>query len=146
MSDSDTVAMSAAEITAFVREHRTCVLALPSAEHPYAIPVSYAFEEPDEFYLRLVAVEESAKHDHLEERVPARLVIHEVDDPTSVIADGRLVSLDPAELSPEEIRTLGGGETPAFELWPVDKAELDVTIYRLVDAELTGRRPRRDDD
>jgi hypothetical protein len=78
---------------------------------------------------------------HLDHDVPARLIVYEDSGPRSIIADGRLVELEKSELSPETIGTLGSGETPAFELWEEEKTDVECTIHRLVETELTGRKP-----
>lgn len=134
--------MSSEEIVAFLESKGTGVLALPAQDRPYAVPVSYAFDDrSEELLLRLGHLEDTEKDQHLDGPTPARVVVYEPEGPRSVIVDGTLVELDPEALDPETIRSLGSGETPAFDLWPVDKPDLDVTIHRLTDAELTGRKP-----
>lgn len=134
--------MSREEIVAFLESRRTGVLALPSEDRPYAIPVSYAFDpDRNELLLRLGHLEDTQKDEYLDDDTHARVVVYEPGEPRSVIVDGTLVELGAEDLDPERIRSLGSGETPAFDLWPVDKPELDVTIHRLTDAEMTGRKP-----
>lgn len=142
MSETGPVVMSTDEIVAFLEARRTGVLALPSDDRPYAIPVSYAFNATErELLVRLGHLDGTEKDQHLQDQPAARIVVHDDDEPRSVIADGTLVTVEKSELSPEDIRTLGAGETPAFDLWPVDKPDLDVSIHRLTDATLTGRKP-----
>jgi hypothetical protein len=142
MEESSPVEMTAEEITAFVADHGTGVLALPAEDQPYAVPISYAFdEEAGEFLLRLGHLDDSERDRYLDERTPARLVVYDNPGPRSIIADGTLVEVDKADLSPEIVRVLGSGETPAFELWEEDKADIEITIHRLADTDLTGRKP-----
>lgn len=145
MSELQPVEMADDEIAAFVGDRGTGVLALPADERPYAIPVSYAFDGTDrEFLLRLGHLDDSEKDRHLDDHAAARLIVYDEEPLRSVIADGTLVELPKSELSPETIHTLGEGETPAFELWEEDKQELEVTIHRLEDTEVTGRQPREE--
>lgn len=136
----DAPVMDADEAAEFLASRRTGVLALPAAEKPYAIPVSYAFDDStNEVLLRLGHLDTTEKDNYLDSPTAARIVVHDPDGPESVIIDGTLVELDKSDLDPETIRSLGAGETPAFDLWPVDKPDLDVTIHRLTDATITGR-------
>lgn len=132
--------MDADEAIAFLASKRTGVLALASADQPYAIPVSYAFDQStEEVLLRLGHLDDTQKDEFLDGSTAARMVVHDTNEPKSVIVDGRLVELDKTDLDPETIRSLGEGETPAFDIWPVEKPDLDVTIHRLTDATVTGR-------
>lgn len=145
MVESSPVEMTAEEITAFISDHGTGVLALPAGEQPYAVPISYAFDaETGEFLLRLGHLEDNERDRYLDGPTAARIVVYDQPGPRSIIADGTLVEVDKSELTPETVRVLGGGETPAFELWEQGKADLDVTIHRLIDTELTGRKPAED--
>jgi hypothetical protein len=145
MVESSPVEMTAEEITSFVADHGTGVLALPAGEQPYAVPISYAFDaETDEFLVRLGHLDDSERDRYLEESTPARMVVYDQSGPSSIIADGTLVEVDKSALTADTIRVLGDGETPAFELWEQGKADLEITIHRLVDTELTGRKPAGD--
>jgi hypothetical protein len=43
-------------------------------------------------------------------------------------------------MSVEEIEQYGEARRPLFEIWGQGKEELDIKLYRLDPAELTGRR------
>lgn len=142
MSGDGTVEMTGAEIGRFLGTSGFGVLSLAATERPYAIPVSYAYDQTrTEFLLRLGHLESSEKDGFLAESTPARLVVFDgATGPRSVICDGQLNELDKADLSPHRIEVLGAGETPAFGTWAADKTQLDVSVHCLQETELSGRK------
>lgn len=134
--------MSDEETTTFLGRQETGVLALAREDVPYAIPISYGFDaDAREFYMRLVSTPESEKRKFLASEPQARLVVYdEVDDVyRSVIAIGPLERIDPSELSVDEIQQYGEAKRPLFEIWPQQKGELDIELYRLQPESLSGR-------
>jgi nitroimidazol reductase NimA-like FMN-containing flavoprotein (pyridoxamine 5'-phosphate oxidase superfamily) len=142
MSGDGTVEMTGAEIGRFLETNGFGVLSLAATERPYAIPVSYAYDEiRGEFLLRLGHLDTSEKDTYLDESTPARLVVFDgTAGPRSVICDGELTELEKADLSPHRIEVLGAGETPAFGIWEADKERFDVSVHCLQETELSGRK------
>ena len=134
--------MTDAEIDDFLSRHETGVLSLARGDEPYAIPISYGYDDDKrEFYMRLVSTPESEKRQFLESSPQARLVVYDETELSyrSIIATGSLESIDPAALTPEEIAQYGEAKRPLFELWADGKEDLRIELYRLEPATLNGR-------
>ncbi|QLD85648.1 pyridoxamine 5'-phosphate oxidase family protein [Natronomonas halophila] len=134
--------MTEEETAAFLGRQETGVLALAREDTPYAIPISYGFDaDAREFYMRLVSTPESEKREFLDSEPKARLVVYDDIEDTyrSVIAIGDLERIDPEELSVEEIQQYGDAKRPLFEIWPQQKGELEIELYRLAPESLSGR-------
>ncbi|WP_254839772.1 pyridoxamine 5'-phosphate oxidase family protein [Natronomonas marina] len=134
--------MSPEATEAFLGRQETGVLALARTDEPYAIPVSYGFDAEDrQFYMRLVSTPESEKRRFLASSPAARLVVYEEVDESyrSVIAIGTLERIDPDELTVEDIQQYGSAKRPLFEIWPKQKGDLDIELYRLTPETLSGR-------
>ncbi|MFB6165916.1 MAG: pyridoxamine 5'-phosphate oxidase family protein [Haloarculaceae archaeon] len=143
--------MTPAETDELLGRHETGVLALGggAAGDPYAIPISYGFAEGDRtFYLRLVSTPESEKRSYLSSSPAARLVVYEEGDGIyrSVVAEGALEAVSTDELTPEDIVQYGQAKRPLFEIWGVEKPDLDVELYKLDPDELSGRRIELDEE
>lgn len=134
--------MTAEATDAFLGRQETGVLALARGDEPYAIPISYGYDPGQrQFYLRLVSTPESEKRRFLGSEPRARLVVYEDDDDTyrSVVAIGTLDRIDPGELTTEDIQQYGEAKRPLFEIWPQQKGDLDIDLYRLSPETLSGR-------
>lgn len=139
--------MGDAEIDEFLGEHETGVLSLARTDEPYAIPISYGYDESErKFYMRLVSTPESEKREFLESSPAARLVVYDERDSSyrSVIATGTLENIPPAELTPDQIAQYGQAKRPLFEIWAQGKQDLDIELYRLEPDSLNGRRTEVD--
>ncbi len=135
--------MTDAEIDDFLSRHETGVLSLARTDDPYAIPISYGYDDNERaFYMRLVSTPESEKRQFLESTPAARLVIYDEAESSyrSIIATGELESIEPAALTPDEIAQYGDAKRPLFEIWAQGKKSLDIELYRLVPETLNGRR------
>ena len=135
--------MSPAEVDALLSDHETGVLALARDDAPYAIPISYGYDDDDRaLYLRLVSTPDSEKREFLASTPAARVVVHEGDgdEYASVVGVGTLERVDLDELTPEAIAQYGEARRPLFEIWTDDKPELEIALYRLAPETLTGRR------
>lgn len=142
MATNSEVEMSAAEVDAFLSRHETGVLSLARDEAPYAIPVSYGFdEESRNVFLRLVSTPDSEKREFLASDPQARIVVYEEEDEGygSVVGTGTLDRVDLDELTPETIAQYGETRRPLFETWADGKSDLDIDLYRFVPERLTGR-------
>ncbi|WP_049889161.1 pyridoxamine 5'-phosphate oxidase family protein [Natronolimnohabitans innermongolicus] len=139
--------MTDAEIDEFLRQRETGVLSLARTDDPYAIPISYGYDDAEQvFYMRLVSTPESEKREFLESSPAARLVIYDEADSTyrSVIASGTLEDIPPAELTPDQIAQYGEAKRPLFEIWAQGKQDLDIELYQLDPESLSGRRTEVD--
>ncbi|MDF9745549.1 pyridoxamine 5'-phosphate oxidase family protein [Natrinema salsiterrestre] len=139
--------MTDAEIDDFLTRHETGVLSLARTDEPYAIPISYGYDDDErEFYMRMVSTPDSEKRQFLESTPQARLVVYDEADSTyrSVIATGELESIEPSDLTPDQIAQYGEAKRPLFEIWADGKDELNIELYRLVPATLGGRRTEID--
>ncbi|APX95215.1 pyridoxamine 5'-phosphate oxidase family protein [Natronorubrum daqingense] len=135
--------MSDAAVDDFLGRHETGVLSLARTDDPYAIPISYGYDEEDRaFYLRLVSTPNSEKREYLESSPSARLVVYDEHGSTyrSIIATGSLENVPPSALTPEQIAQYGEAKRPLFEIWAQSKADLDIELYRLEPDSLNGRR------
>ncbi|MCU4925378.1 pyridoxamine 5'-phosphate oxidase family protein [Halobacteria archaeon AArc-dxtr1] len=143
MAIKQEVEMSAAEVDEFLGRHETGVLSLARADEPYAIPISYGYDDGErQVYLRLVSVPDSEKRRFLDADPDTRLVVYDESDAVyrSVIVTGTLENVSPAALTPEEIVQYGQAKRPLFEIWADGKADLDIELYRIDAAEIAGRR------
>lgn len=134
--------MTAEETDTFLGRHETGVLALARTDDPYAIPISYGYDgDRRQFFLRLVSTPESEKRQFLGSDPQARLVVYEEEDDVyrSVIAIGSLERIDPSELTVDQIEQYGEAKRPLFEIWPKQKGDLDIDLYRLSPDTLSGR-------
>ncbi|ELY44250.1 pyridoxamine 5'-phosphate oxidase family protein [Natronorubrum sulfidifaciens] len=135
--------MTDAAIDEFLGHHETGVLSLARTDEPYAIPISYGYNDEDrEFYIRLVSTPESEKRAFLDASPAARIVVYDEQESSyrSIIATGALENIPPAELTPDQIAQYGETKRPLFEIWAQQKDELDIELYRLVPESLNGRR------
>ncbi|WP_226040578.1 pyridoxamine 5'-phosphate oxidase family protein [Natrinema sp. DC36] len=139
--------MTDVEIDDFLSRHETGVLSLARADEPYSIPISYGYDDGErEFYMRMVSTPDSEKRQFLESAPEARLVVYDEADSTyrSVIATGTLESIEPSELTPDEIAQYGNAKRPLFEIWAEGKDALNIELYRLTPTTLNGRRTEVD--
>ena len=142
MATNSEVELSDAEVDAFLARHETGVLSLARDETPYAIPISYGFDEASrDAYLRLVSTPDSEKREFLGSDPEARIVVYDEDgdEYTSVVGVGTLRRVDLDELTPESIAQYGETRRPLFEIWADGKPDLDIDLYRFVPDRLTGR-------
>ncbi|WP_408959395.1 pyridoxamine 5'-phosphate oxidase family protein [Natrinema sp. 74] len=139
--------MTDAEIDDFLSRHETGVLSLARTNKPYAIPISYGYGDDERaFYMRLVSTPDSEKRQFLESTPQARLVVYDETGSSyrSIIATGDLESIEPADLTPDEIAQYGAAKRPLFEIWAEGKDSLNIELYRLVPETLNGRRTEVD--
>ncbi len=135
------------EIDAFVSRHETGVLSLARNNEAYAIPISYGYDGHERtFYMRLVSTPESEKRAFLESTPTCRLVIYDEADSTyrSIVATGTLESIEPNDLTPDQIVQYGETRRPLFEIWADGKDELNIELYKLTPERLDGRRTEID--
>lgn len=149
MATNSEVEMSASDVDAFLARHETGVLSLARGDVPYAIPVSYGYDDTSrEVFVRLVSTVDSEKRAFLASEPDARLVVYEDvgGEYTSVVGVGSLERIDVDELTPETIAQYGETRRPLFEIWADGKPDLDIELYRFDPDRLTGRRVTVDRD
>lgn len=135
--------MAPQELDEFLGAHETGVLSLARGDDPYAIPISYGYDATERtFYLRLVSTPESEKRQFLSSSPRARLVVYDERDGTyrSVVAAGELEPVPRDSLTVERIEQYGDAKRPLFEIWAEGKPDLEVELYELSPADLSGRR------
>lgn len=136
--------MAPSEVDDFLGDRETGVLSLAREESPYSIPISYGYDADSRtFYLRLVSTPESDKRAFLDSSPEARLVVYDDEGETvyrSVVASGRLESIAPEELSVDQIEQYGSARRPLFEIWGIEKDDLEIELYEFQPTELSGRR------
>lgn len=141
--------MSPGEVDTLLGRHETGVLSLARDDEPYAIPISYGYDTDARcFYLRLVSTPESEKRRFLASSPRTRLVVYEEDGGVyrSVVAAGELREVPRSELTVDHVVQYGDAKRPLFEVWGEPERDLDVGLYVLDPAELTGRRIEIDED
>ncbi|AZQ13645.1 MULTISPECIES: pyridoxamine 5'-phosphate oxidase family protein [Halorubrum] len=153
MATRSEVEMSDAAVDALLSRHETGVLSLAQDETPYAIPISYGFdEESRNAFLRLVSTPDSEKRAFLASDPQARIVVYEEgtdsddEEYASVVGVGTLYQVDLDDLTPETIAQYGETRRPLFEIWADGKSELDIELYRFEPDRLTGRTVTVDRD
>ncbi len=149
MTTNGEVEMSASDVDEFLAGHETGVLSLARGDVPYAIPVSYGYDDTArEVFVRLVSTVDGEKRAFLSSDPDARLVVYEDNGATyaSVVGVGELERIDVDELTPETIAQYGETRRPLFEIWADGKPDLDIELYRFDPDRLTGRRVTVDRD
>jgi hypothetical protein len=135
-----TVGMDDQEVRDYLADHDVAVLSLADGGDAYAVPVNYHYDG-DSLFLRLADDGDSTKMSFVGATESACVLLYGVagDVSYSVVARGRL-------------RELGGEERAAFDdarineefgslrVFGEDVTDLDVAIYELEDAAITGRR------
>ncbi len=142
MATNREVEMSASAVDAFLGRHETGVLSLARNDAPYAIPISYGYDETArQAFIRLVSTPDSEKRSFLGSEPSARLVVYKEGDDTytSVVGVGTLYRIPVDELTPETITQYGETRRPLFEIWTDGKPDLDIDLYRFDPDRLTGR-------
>jgi nitroimidazol reductase NimA-like FMN-containing flavoprotein (pyridoxamine 5'-phosphate oxidase superfamily) len=136
-------AMDEAATDAVLARHETGVLSLARDDNPYAIPISYGYDATDRRVLmRLVSTPDSDKPAFFSSSPSAKLVVYEESEEVyrSVIVTGRLEEITPDELNVEHVEQYGDTKRPLFEVWGQSKEDLDIRLYELQPAEISGRK------
>lgn len=142
MTLNDQSELADAAVDRLLARHETGVLALARSDEPYAIPISYGYDSSRRrFYLRLVSTPDSEKRRFLSSSPQARLVVYEEADDVyrSVLAIGTLEEVPPGDLTVDHVEQYGDAKRPLFEMWGESRRDLDIRLYELDPAELSGR-------
>jgi hypothetical protein len=109
---------------------------------PHAVPVSYGYDaETNVFYFRLATGPDSEKGKLADRAVT--FVTYGIDDDDrwwSVVANGRLESVDEPDIATDTLEGLGRVRIPLVDIFGVPPKEVVFEFVRLVPDELTGRK------
>lgn len=143
MAETSEVTMDEEELAGFLGRGGTGVLsfATDAGDPPYAIPVSFGYDEGHGgFYFRLAVPSDSGKAPVLDR--PVTFVAYdETDDGwRSVIATGELQEVTDADYDSTALQAMWAVEIPLFEMFERPTREVTFRYFRLVPDQLTGRK------
>lgn len=146
MADANEVTMDKEELDAFLGRGGTGVIAFATddGDPPYALPVSYGYDEGHGgFYFRLAVTAGSQKAPVLDRPVTF-VAFEDTDDGwRSAIATGELQEVTDAEHESSALQAMWAVEIPMVEVFERPTREIDFRYFRLVPDHLTGRRETR---
>lgn len=147
MSDSDSVRMDEQERDAFLGVGGTGVITLSGSddESPYAVPVSYGYDESEEvFYFRLAVDTDGGKGELSGRAVTFVTYGYDDDDDDeewrSVVAKGRLRETTEPSIAVDSLAGLEHVQIPLVEIFDRPTSEITFEFYRLDPDELTSRK------
>ncbi|RLM57099.1 pyridoxamine 5'-phosphate oxidase family protein [Halobellus sp. Atlit-31R] len=119
------------------------VLALADEDDPYAIPVSYGYDDGS-VYLRMGFGTDSEKREYLASSDRAVLVVTVDGDRgwESVVVRGPLEEIPEASIDGTVMEAIRSIDIPFFTIYEEPPRELEYTLYRLRPEDLTGRREK----
>jgi nitroimidazol reductase NimA-like FMN-containing flavoprotein (pyridoxamine 5'-phosphate oxidase superfamily) len=142
MSEDSPVEMTPEEIDAFLGTGGTGVLSL-SAEGdaaPHSVPVSYGYDANERtFYFRLAVGPDSEKGE-VTDRPVTFVTYREEDGWESVVARGRLESIEEVDAPNEALAGLGRVDIPLVDAFDSAVRHVDFAFVRLEPDDTTGRR------
>lgn len=144
MDETQTIALEADERDTFLGTGGVGVLSLSTAdtEPPHSLPVSYGYHaEAETFYFRLAAGGDSRKGP-VEDR-PVTFVTYgqdSEDEWRSVVASGRLQSLEADEVATDALAGLDSVRIPLVDIFGVPPREVTFEFVRLDPDRLTARK------
>lgn len=143
MDVPDTVVIEDEERDALLGNGGVGVLSFASDEGdpPHSVPVSYGYDASDEaFYFRLSVDEDSGKGEIADH--PVTFVVHGTDDDLgywSVIASGRLQTLDAAAVTTDALDGLDSVQIPLVDIFGTSTRNVTFEFARLTPDRLTAR-------
>jgi nitroimidazol reductase NimA-like FMN-containing flavoprotein (pyridoxamine 5'-phosphate oxidase superfamily) len=126
------------EIDAFLRSQGVGILALPTGDVPYILPMSFGYVGDEAVYFTFLLGEQSRKSDLVEEGLPARFLVYSATSMftwQSVILTGELAVV-PADDWGESDGVMENAWRPDLLEGAIDAD--DITCYRLEVEESTG--------
>ncbi|MFC7027673.1 pyridoxamine 5'-phosphate oxidase family protein [Halomicroarcula sp. GCM10025324] len=122
--------------------------ATDGAESPHSVPISYGYDpEKTAFYFRMATGLDSQKGDVVGKRVT--FVTYgrpeDADRWVSVIAKGRLESVDTEGISTDTLEGLERVDIPIVDVFDMPVQDISFEFLRLVPDELTARKELRAD-
>lgn len=151
MDYSRAVEMDEERVVEFLRNGGTGVasFARGTEEAPHSIPVSYGFDaETGHLFFRFAFGPDSAKRDVVSADTPVSFVTY--DDPEgrweSVVATGRLESVDDVDVAEGVLESLRRVDIPMVDVFETEPRTLSFEFFRLDPETLTGRTETLSDD
>lgn len=149
MSQQDPTGLDAEALSDVLGRGGVGVLAFGTAadEPPHALPVSYGYDaESESLYFRLATGADRGKRDLLEN--PATFTTYRETESgyQSVVASGRLASIEDPDVDGETLAGLSRVEIPLFDVFDRDLREVEFEFYRMDAADVTGKRELQVED
>jgi nitroimidazol reductase NimA-like FMN-containing flavoprotein (pyridoxamine 5'-phosphate oxidase superfamily) len=142
MSEDSPVEMEPEAVDEFLGTGGTGVLSLSDEGDgpPHSIPVSYGYDAAERtFYFRLAVGPDSEKGD-VTDRPITFVTYREEDGWESVVASGRLESIEEAAAPNEALAGLGRVDIPLVDAFDSAVRHVDFAFVRLEPEELSGHR------
>jgi len=147
MQEPSPIAMDDEELVDLLGRGGTGVLSFSTdgGEPPYALPVSYGFNEVSmDFYFRLAVPAGAGKADVLER--PVSFVAFERTDAgwRSAVATGRLEEVTEADYDSSALQGMWLVEIPIVDIFEYEPKEITFRYFRLPPDRLSGRKETKD--
>jgi len=130
------------EIDALLGTGGTGVIAFADEDEPYAIPISYGYDDDAEsFYIRCGFAPDSEKRRFVDDGVTASLVI--TDDTgtwRSVIARGSLTEINEPAIEGGAAQSIRRMNIPYVTIHETPATAMEFELYRLDPESVTGRK------
>jgi nitroimidazol reductase NimA-like FMN-containing flavoprotein (pyridoxamine 5'-phosphate oxidase superfamily) len=141
MSEDSPVEMDSDGIDEFLGTGGTGVLSLSEdGAAPHSVPVSYGYDAAERvFYFRLAVGPDSEKGD-VTDRPGTFVTYRDGDGWESVVACGRLESVEEADAPTEALAGLGRVDIPLVDAFDSAVRHVEFAFVRLDPDDLTGRR------
>mgnify|MGYP000017655186 CR=1 FL=1 len=142
MSEDSPVEMDPEAVEEFLGTGGTGVLSLSDEGDtpPHSIPVSYGFDAAERtFYFRLAVGPDTEKGD-VTDRPVTFVTYRDEDGWESVVARGRLESVEEAAAPNEALAGLGRVDIPLVDAFDSAVRHVDFAFVRLEPEELSGRQ------
>jgi len=142
MTEHQSHAMDDNEIGALLGTGGTGVIAFADEDEPYAIPISYGYDDDTEaFYIRCGFAPDSEKRRFVDDGVTASLVI--TDDTgtwRSVIARGQLTEISEPAIEGGAAQSIRRMNIPYVTIHETPATAMEFELYRLDPESVTGRK------
>jgi len=141
MSEDSPVEMTPEEVDTFLGTGGTGVLSLSGEDDaPHSVPVSYGYDANERtFYFRLAVGPDSEKGE-VTDRPVTFVTYREEDGWESVVARGRLESIEEVDAPNEALAGLGRVEIPLVDAFDSAVRHVDFAFVCLDPDDTTGRR------
>ena len=151
MAEARSVEMSENELHEFLEHGGTGIVSFSAGmdEAPYSLPVSYGYDVPSEdFYFRFGFESGTSKESVVEEERPISFVTYGHTDSgwRSVVATGELEEVTEAEIGTQAAEAIRRIEIPLVDVFEHHPKELTFRFFRLLDADVSGRKEARTED
>ena len=142
MSEDSPVEMEPGDVDEFLGTGGTGVLSLSGESDgaPHSVPVSYGYDATERtFYFRLAVGPDSEKGE-VTDRPVTFVTYRDEDGWESVVARGRLVSIEEADAPNEALAGLGRVDIPLVDAFDAPVRHVDFAFVRLDPEALSGRQ------